>query len=69
MVSSRGIICQVSPVHKLDAVVEVGHAGHAHGLGQPVPGAQLHVEEVPELCRVTRLSDATILITNIVEHK
>ena len=35
------------PVHELDAVVQVGHTGHAHGLGQPehisgqYPGADI----------------------------
>ena len=27
-------VCML-PVHELDAVVQVGHTGHTHGLGQP----------------------------------
>ena len=77
-------VCML-PVHELDAVVQVGHTGHTHGLGKPehircqylgiltsyficghspVPRTQLHVQEVPQLGRVTRLSNATILKSN-----
>ena len=59
----------ISPVHKLDAVVQVSHTRHAHGLGQPVPGAQLHVEEVPELGRVTSLASFAVLTVNIMTNK
>ena len=59
----------ISPVHELDAVVQVGHTGHAHGLGQPVPGVQLHVEEAPELCRVSRLACFAVLTTNKINNQ
>ena len=52
------------PVHELNAVVQVGHAGHANRLGQPVLAAEPQVKEAPYLGPVTRL--LSILATNIV---
>ena len=55
---------QSLPVHELNAVVQVGHAGHANRLGQPVLAAEPQVKEAPYLGPVTRL--LSILATNIV---
>ena len=49
------IVSPHSPVHYLNAVVQVGDARHTHRLGQSVVAADGEVEEGPQLGGVARL--------------
>ena len=51
-----------SPVHKLNAVVQVCDARHTHRLGQSVVAADGEVEEGPQLGGVARLRGLAILL-------